>query len=56
MEFTGMEEERAKAASALLLAISDGLALQQIAQPDLDLSASYDLMKQLLAPQSPGER
>ncbi len=56
MEFTGMEEERAKAASALLLAISDGLALQQIAQPDLDLSASYDLMKQLLASQSPGER
>ncbi len=48
MQFGGLDEPRAQAAAALLLAISDGLALQQIAQPDLDLSASYDLMKRLL--------
>ena len=51
MQFSGMEEERAQAVAALLLAISDGLALQQLAQPDLDLSASYALMKQVLAAQ-----
>jgi AcrR family transcriptional regulator len=56
MQFSGMEEERAKAVAALLLALSDGLALQQIAQPDLDLSATYELMRQVLAAQSPGER
>lgn len=53
MQFTGMEEARAKALAALLMAFSDGLALQQIAQPDLDLSGSYDLMKLLLAGEAP---
>ncbi len=56
MEFTGIEEERAQAAAALLLAESDGLALQQIAQPDLDLSGAYDLMKSLLAREFPAGR
>jgi AcrR family transcriptional regulator len=55
MQFTGIDEDRAKAAAAILLAISDGLALQQIAQPDLDLSASYELMKGLLEVESPPE-
>src|SRR5262245_26262901 len=49
MEFTGMEESRARATAALLLAGVDGLALQQIAQPDLDLTGAYELMKHLLA-------
>lgn len=52
MGFTGMEEERAQVIAALLLAVSDGLALQQIAQPDLDLSGAYDLVRLLLAGES----
>jgi AcrR family transcriptional regulator len=56
VQFTGIEEERAQAAAAVLLAISDGLALQQLAQPDLDLSASYELMKRLLGGElAPGQ-
>jgi AcrR family transcriptional regulator len=55
MEFTGVDEERATAAAAILLAISDGLALQQMAQPDLDLSGAYDLMKRVLGGDMPPE-
>ncbi|HEU5369198.1 MAG TPA: TetR/AcrR family transcriptional regulator [Ktedonobacterales bacterium] len=49
MEFIGMDEARAQATAALILAGSDGLALQQIAQSDLDLAGAYDLMRLLLA-------
>ena len=56
VQFTGMEEERAKVIAEVLLACSDGLALQQLAQPDLDLSGAYDVMKALLAGEFPAER
>lgn len=44
---TGMEPARAQAAAAIMLACFDGLALQQLAQPDLDLTASYQLIQSL---------
>ena len=46
---TGMEEARAQAAAAVMLACVDGLALQQLAQPDLDMSASYALVQTFLS-------
>lgn len=55
MEFTGMEEPRAQVLAALLLAGSDGLALQQLAQPDHDFAGAYDLLRQLLAGEIPTE-
>jgi hypothetical protein len=36
------------------LAGSDGLALQRLAQPTLDLSGAYDLLKLLLAGDASG--
>lgn len=41
---TGGDEERAQALAAVVLAGLDGLALQQLAQPDADLSGAYDLL------------
>jgi AcrR family transcriptional regulator len=52
VEFIGMDEARAQATAALILAGSDGLALQRLAQPTLDLSGAYDLLKLLLAGKS----
>ena len=40
--------DRPDALAAVALACVDGLALQQIAQPDLDLTASYDLLLRLI--------
>ena len=40
----GGDEARAQALAALALAGLDGLALQQLAQPDADLTGAYDLL------------
>jgi AcrR family transcriptional regulator len=45
---TGMESARAQAAAAIMLACFDGLALQQLAEPDLDLGGAYAVMQSLL--------
>jgi AcrR family transcriptional regulator len=44
MEVTGGDEQRAQALAAVVLSCLDGLALQQLAQPDLDLASAYDLV------------
>ncbi len=41
---TGGDESRAQALAAVALACFDGLALQQLAQPDADLTGAYDLV------------
>ncbi len=52
---TGMDRARADAAAAIMLACFDGLALQQIAQPDLDLTAPYQLVQSLLQADPPSD-
>jgi len=53
-EITGEDAARADALAALVTACLDGLALQQLAQPDADLSAAYDLLLAvILHPPSP---
>jgi len=41
---TGGDERRAQALAAVVLACFDGLALQQLAQPEADLAGTYDLV------------
>jgi AcrR family transcriptional regulator len=41
---TGGDEGRAQALAAVVLACFDGLALQQLAQPEADLAGAYDLV------------
>jgi AcrR family transcriptional regulator len=41
---TGGDEGRAQALAAVVLACFDGLALQQLAQPEADLDGAYDLV------------
>ena len=41
---TGGDEGRAHALAAVVLACFDGLALQQLAQPEADLAGAYDLV------------
>lgn len=41
---TGGDEARAQALAAMALACFDGLALQQLAQPDVDLAGAYHLL------------
>jgi AcrR family transcriptional regulator len=41
---TGGDEGRAQALAAVALACFDGLALQQLAQPEADLAGAYDLV------------
>ncbi len=41
---TGGDEGRAQALAAVVLACLDGLALQQLAQPEADLAGAYDLV------------
>jgi len=41
---TGGDERRAQALAAVVLAALDGLALQQLAQPEADLTSAYDLV------------
>ena len=50
---TGGDEVRAQALAAVVLACLDGLALQQLAQPDIDLAAAYDLVRTTLLAASP---
>ncbi|QBD75841.1 TetR/AcrR family transcriptional regulator [Ktedonosporobacter rubrisoli] len=45
---TGLDEQQAEAIAAIIHACTDGLALQQLAQPGLDLTASYRLVQSLL--------
>jgi len=44
MDVTEGDEQRAQALAAVVLSCFDGLALQQLAQPDLDLADAYDLV------------
>lgn len=44
---TGMEEAQARDMAMVMLACVDGLALQQLAQPGLDMSAAYALVQGL---------
>lgn len=46
--FLGNDEKQAEAIAAVILACYDGLALQQLAQADLDLTAAYDLVYTLV--------
>jgi AcrR family transcriptional regulator len=43
-EISGSDEQQAHALAALVLACFDGLALQQLAQPNADLTGAYDLL------------
>jgi AcrR family transcriptional regulator len=52
-DLTGTDEMRAQALAAVLLASFDGLALQQLAQPDVDLSGAYDQLLALIRAGSP---
>jgi AcrR family transcriptional regulator len=52
-ELTGMGQAQAEAMAMVLLACTDGLALQQLAQPDLDLTAAYALVQRLISSESP---
>ena len=53
LDTTGGNEARAQALAALLLACFDGLALQQLAQPDADLAGAYDLLLALIRAANP---
>ncbi len=46
-ELMGIDEAQAQAIAAVIHASSDGLALQQLAQPELDLTAAYQLVQRL---------
>jgi AcrR family transcriptional regulator len=50
---TGEDETRAQALAALVLACFDGLALQQLAQPDADLTGAYDLLLSVILSAKP---
>ncbi len=52
-DMTGGEEEKAQAFAAVLLACFDGLALQQLAQPDADLTGAYDLLLKMIRAAKP---
>ena len=43
-EITRRDEAQAQALAAVILACFDGLALQQLAQPNADLTGAYDLL------------
>jgi len=46
--FAGEDEERAQALGAVVAACFDGLALQQLAQPEADLSGAYQLLLEII--------
>jgi AcrR family transcriptional regulator len=50
---TGGDEARAQALAAVALAGFDGLALQQLAQPDADLAGAYDLLLAMILGDNP---
>jgi len=47
-EITGAEEAPSQAFASVVLACFDGLALQQLAQPDADLTGAYDLLLEVV--------
>src|SRR5260370_39940759 len=47
-EHTGIDEAQAQAIAAVVHASSDGLGLEHLAQPDLDLTAAHQLVQRLL--------
>jgi AcrR family transcriptional regulator len=55
-EQMGLEETRAQAIAAVFHACTDGLALQQLAQPGLDLTAAYELVQHLLTTEPAPEK
>jgi AcrR family transcriptional regulator len=54
-ERSGIDEAQAQAIAAVIHASTDGLALQQLAQPDLDLTAAYQLVQRLLTVEPPSK-
>jgi AcrR family transcriptional regulator len=50
---TGGDERRAQALAAVILAGIDGLALQQLAQPDADLTGAYNLLLGVVLAENP---
>ena len=48
-ERTGIDETQAQAMAAVIHACTDGLALQQLTQPDRDFTAAYQLVQRLFA-------
>ncbi len=52
-DLTGRDEAQAQALAALTLACFDGLALQQLAQPDADLTGAYDLLLAIIRSEQP---
>lgn len=55
-DITGRDEAQSQALAALVLASFDGLALQQLAQPDADLTQAYDLLLALIRSDNPALR
>lgn len=53
--FAGDDEARAQALGAIVMACFDGLALQQLAQPDVDLKPAYDLLLEIILKAKPPE-
>jgi AcrR family transcriptional regulator len=51
--FTGGDEARTQALAAIVLACFDGLALQQLAQPDADLAGAYNLLLEVILGSNP---
>lgn len=52
-EQTGIDEAQAQAIAAIFHACTDGLALQQLAQPGLDLTEAYRQLQRLLVVPDP---
>jgi hypothetical protein len=52
-DLTGREEAQAQAVAAVLLACFDGLALQQLAEPEVDLTGAYDLLLTMMRSADP---
>ena len=49
----GSDERRAQALASVILAGIDGLALQQLAQPEADLAGAYELLLDLILTETP---
>jgi AcrR family transcriptional regulator len=52
-DITGGDEARAQALAAVVFAAVEGLALQQLAQPDLDLDGAYAEVRAMIRDASP---
>jgi AcrR family transcriptional regulator len=52
-EITEGDEQRAQALAAVVLSCFDGLALQQLAQPDADMAGAYDLVLAMILASKP---